>query len=69
MRHRWSPAQVLVRMDWAGVNGGCETFRARGEYAFAKHSLAQGQPILLGAEGAGEVVAVGSGVRSLQVCT
>jgi hypothetical protein len=27
--------QVLVRMHWAGINGGCETFRARGEFAFA----------------------------------
>ncbi len=27
--------QVLVRVTYAGVNGGCETFRARGEYAFA----------------------------------
>ena len=26
--------EVLVRVVYAGVNGGCETFRARGEYAF-----------------------------------
>jgi hypothetical protein len=25
---------VLVRVTYAGVNGGCETFRARGEAAF-----------------------------------
>lgn len=25
--------EVLVRVRYAGINGGCETFRARGEYA------------------------------------
>ena len=25
--------EVLVRVHYAGVNGGCETFRARGEHA------------------------------------
>ena len=24
-------AQVLVKVIWAGINGGCETFRVRGE--------------------------------------
>lgn len=27
--------QVLLRMTHLGINGGCETFRARGEYACA----------------------------------
>ena len=26
--------QVLARVLFAGVNGGCENFRARGEYAY-----------------------------------
>lgn len=29
--------QVLVRMTHVGINGGCETFRARGEHACASH--------------------------------
>jgi len=56
--------EVLVRFHWAGVNGGCETFRARREHAFATSS--PDDVVLLGAEGAGEVVAVGPGAR-LQV--
>ncbi|KAI8471362.1 MAG: NAD(P)-binding protein [Monoraphidium minutum] len=59
------PGEVLVRMHYAGINGGCETFRARGEHAFAPNRDKQGFP--LGAEGAGVVVAVGEGVASLQV--
>ncbi|GAB4813339.1 hypothetical protein N2152v2_000385 [Parachlorella kessleri] len=58
-------AEVLVRVLYAGVNGGCETFRCRGEYAFARN---KGLPFFpLGAEGAGEVVAVGEGVTNLAV--
>jgi NADPH:quinone reductase-like Zn-dependent oxidoreductase len=56
--------QVLVRVTHAGINGGCETFRVRGEHAFAgnraKHEYA------LGAEGAGVVVALGEQVRQQQ---
>jgi hypothetical protein len=52
--------EVLVRVAYAGVNGGCETFRARGEHAFVRNA---GAPwFALGAEGAGEVVAAGPGV-------
>ncbi|GFH18956.1 PKS_ER domain-containing protein, partial [Haematococcus lacustris] len=28
------PGEVLVHMHFAGVNGGCETFRVRAEHAF-----------------------------------
>lgn len=58
-------SQVLVRMHYAGINGGCETFRVRGEYAFAANRGKAWYP--LGAEGAGVVVALGEGVTSLQV--
>lgn len=52
--------EVLVRVAYAGVNGGCETFRARGEHAFAEHrSSSSPRPFRLGAEGVGTVVAVG----------
>lgn len=43
----------------------CETFRARGDYAFAGNRGKRGFP--LGAEGAGVVAALGEGVASLQV--
>ncbi|KAG2427481.1 hypothetical protein HXX76_012414 [Chlamydomonas incerta] len=59
------PGEVLVRVLVAGVNGGCETFRARGEFAFSGNQGLQGFP--LGAEGAGRVVALGPGVKGLQV--
>ena len=45
-------------------NRSCETFRARGEHAFAGNKAKLGFP--LGAEGTGEVVAVGEGVTTLQ---
>lgn len=32
--------QVVVRVKWAGINGGCETFRARGEAAFVRNKYA-----------------------------
>jgi NADPH:quinone reductase-like Zn-dependent oxidoreductase len=54
------PGEVLVRMHWAGVNGGCETFRARAEHAFARHRTAT-EPYALGAEGSGVIVARGDG--------
>eukprot|EP00198_Chlamydomonas_reinhardtii_P003020 XP_001692356.1 predicted protein [Chlamydomonas reinhardtii] len=60
-----APAAVLVRVLVAGVNGGCETFRARGEFAFAGNRELQG--FALGAEGAGRIVALGPGVKGLQV--
>lgn len=44
------PKEVLLRMRYAGINGGCETFRARGEFWFSPNrDLAEGFP--LGAEG------------------
>ena len=61
---------VTVRITYAGVNGGCETFRVRGEpgTAFAKNARASAaEPISLGAEGVGLVAAVGPGVTSLAV--
>jgi NADPH:quinone reductase-like Zn-dependent oxidoreductase len=54
--------EVLVRVAYAGVNGGCETFRARGEHAFARNRSAV--RFALGAEGAGVVAAAGPGVPS-----
>lgn len=57
--------EVLVRIEWAGINGGCETFRVRGEQAFQKNRELTGFP--LGAEGAGTVVAVGANVHELEI--
>lgn len=55
------PNEVLVRLQYAGINGGCETFRTRGEGAFtANKSKAE---YALGAEGAGVIAAVGSEVK------
>lgn len=52
-------------MQYAGINGGCETFRVRGEGAFTGNKSKQEYG--LGAEGAGTVAAVGPGVNSLSV--
>jgi len=52
-------------MHYAGINGGCETFRVRGEGAFSGNKSKQEYG--LGAEGAGTVAAVGPGVNSLSV--
>ena len=57
--------EVLVRVVYAGVNGGCETFRARGEYAFASNREAE--TFALGAEGVGVVAAIGDDVSSIAV--
>lgn len=56
--------QVLVRMLYAGINGGCETFRVRGEGAFTANK-AKEEGYSLGAEGAGVVAAVGPDVTGL----
>lgn len=48
---------MLLRVTHAGVNGGCETFRVRGEHLFAGNRHID--HYLLGAEGRGVVVAVG----------
>lgn len=56
--------EVLIQVAYAGINGGCETFRCRGEHAFAVNRKL---PFFaLGAEGAGTVVRVGPGVTGLQ---
>eukprot|EP00878_Enallax_costatus_P023639 GHUV01025149.1.p1 GENE.GHUV01025149.1~~GHUV01025149.1.p1 ORF type:complete len:321 (+),score=78.69 GHUV01025149.1:169-1131(+) len=57
--------QVLIQLKYAGINGGCETFRARGEYAFAGNR--EKPSFALGAEGAGIIAAVGEAVQSLSV--
>ena len=57
--------EVLVKVMYAGVNGGCETFRARGEFAFASNREAS--EFALGAEGVGVVAAIGDGVESVQI--
>jgi NADPH:quinone reductase-like Zn-dependent oxidoreductase len=49
--------EVLVRVIAAGINGGCETFRARGERAFA--GLQGATDYSLGSEGAGIVIRAG----------
>eukprot|EP00889_Picochlorum_renovo_P001201 jgi/Picre1/28231/NNA_003637.t1 len=46
----------IIRVLYAGVNGGCETFRCRGEYAFSRNKDVQGT-FPLGAEGCGVVIA------------
>eukprot|EP00200_Dunaliella_tertiolecta_P002762 CAMPEP_0202340696 /NCGR_PEP_ID=MMETSP1126-20121109/2022_1 /ASSEMBLY_ACC=CAM_ASM_000457 /TAXON_ID=3047 /ORGANISM="Dunaliella tertiolecta, Strain CCMP1320" /LENGTH=399 /DNA_ID=CAMNT_0048931433 /DNA_START=39 /DNA_END=1238 /DNA_ORIENTATION=- len=64
--------EVLIQVHYAGINGGCETFRARREFAFASSNSPQGPgqgppTVLMGAEGAGLVAAVGPGVTKLKV--
>lgn len=54
-----------MKLHWAGVNGGCETFRVRGEHMFQGNKDKKQFP--LGAEGSGVVVAVGQGVNDLKV--
>mmetsp|Transcript_30828 Transcript_30828/g.101986 ORF Transcript_30828/g.101986 Transcript_30828/m.101986 type:complete len:396 (+) Transcript_30828:74-1261(+) len=54
--------EVLVKVVYAGVNGGCETFRARGEFAFASNRESD-SGFALGAEGVGVVAAIGSAVE------
>jgi NADPH:quinone reductase-like Zn-dependent oxidoreductase len=56
---------VLIQLKYAGINGGCETFRVRGEHAFAANKSKDSYA--LGAEGAGIIAAVGAGVTSLTV--
>lgn len=57
--------EALVRVEYAGVNGGCETFRARAEHAFRDNKDATN--FRLGAEGVGRVVAVGADVTHVAV--
>lgn len=59
------PDEALIRVEYAGINGGCETFRARGEYDFAGNK--DKTNFRLGAEGVGTVVAVGTNVENLSV--
>lgn len=60
--------EVLVKVKYAGVNGGCETFRARGEHAFEANGKATAtDPFGLGAEGVGTVAAIGSDVTNVKV--
>ena len=66
------PGEVNVRIAYAGVNGGCETFRVRAEPGtpFEKRegaSSTSSAPVPLGAEGVGLVAAVGPSVTSLSV--
>ena len=57
--------EALIRVEYAGVNGGCETFRARGEHSFEQNKDATN--FRLGAEGVGVVVAVGSEVDNVAI--
>ena len=54
------PGCVTIAVGVAGVNGGCETFRARGEHWFAGNADAAAG-FALGAEGVGVVVDKGIG--------
>lgn len=56
---------MLIHIAHAGINGGCETFRARGEHAFRANKDAG--EYNLGAEASGVVVAMGDDVNSLKV--
>ncbi|MEW5306466.1 MAG: hypothetical protein WDW36_008928 [Sanguina aurantia] len=58
--------EVLIKVLFAGINGGCETFRARGEHWFAANQGRKGG-FLLGAEGAGIIAALGPGVTDLKI--
>lgn len=58
-----SEGEVLVKVAYAGVNGGCETFRSRGEYAFGLNKTLD--QFNLGAEGAGTVVSIGRGTSDV----
>uniref|UniRef100_A0A7S0LKP0 Enoyl reductase (ER) domain-containing protein n=1 Tax=Coccolithus braarudii TaxID=221442 RepID=A0A7S0LKP0_9EUKA len=57
--------EVLIKVVYAGVNGGCETFRARGEFAFASNR--ELEAFGLGAEGVGIVAAAGPGVDNVEI--
>mmetsp|Transcript_55677 Transcript_55677/g.81853 ORF Transcript_55677/g.81853 Transcript_55677/m.81853 type:complete len:410 (+) Transcript_55677:9-1238(+) len=61
-----SAGEVLVQVTYAGVNGGCETFRARGEHWFADNKNAA-NGFSMGAEGVGLVAGLGEGVEGLVV--
>ena len=57
--------EVLIQVSYCGVNGGCETFRSRGENWFADNKdKKEGFP--LGAEGVGLVARVGPDVHELK---
>jgi len=59
--------EALICVKYAGVNGGCETFRARGEFSFEGNKDATNdEPFNLGAEGVGIVVKVGSDVTNVK---
>lgn len=60
-----APDEVLVQVCYAGVNGGCETFRARGDHMFAGNR--ESSDFALGAEGVGLVAAVGAEVTEVAV--
>mmetsp|Transcript_30713 Transcript_30713/g.45458 ORF Transcript_30713/g.45458 Transcript_30713/m.45458 type:complete len:379 (+) Transcript_30713:58-1194(+) len=59
--------EALIQVVYAGVNGGCETFRARGEFAFTGNKQTDEKGFGLGAEGVGIVAATGKGVANVKV--
>ena len=66
--HSLQEGEVLIKVAYAGVNGGCETFRCRGEHAFKGNLTATAAGFNLGAEGAGTIVRMGSaGITNLSV--
>ena len=54
--------EVLVKVAYTGINGGCETFRVRGEHAFAGNQGLRDFP--LGAEAVGVVSALGEQLKA-----
>jgi NADPH:quinone reductase-like Zn-dependent oxidoreductase len=60
------PGEVAVRIAFAGVNGGCETFRVRAEPG-TPFASPPSSTVRLGAEGVGIIAAVGPSVSSLAV--
>ncbi|CAL8460543.1 g72 [Coccomyxa elongata] len=59
--------QVLLKIAYAGVNGGCETFRCRGSSYTPFVANQKAEKFVLGAEASGTVVAVGENVKCLKV--
>lgn len=56
---------MLIKITFAGINGGCETFRVRGEHWFADNAGKATFP--LGAEGVGIITALGPDVTNFQI--
>lgn len=58
-----APNEILIRNKFAGVNAGFDTIVCRGDISYVKLA----PPFDLGVEAVGEVIAVGSDVKHLQI--